>query len=309
MVIKHKIEPQSEAKPFLKWAGGKTRLLKYFREYYPRNIGREFKRYSEPFVGSGAVFFDLVSQGALKGKEVVLADSSNYLINCYKQLQKSTWLEVLRQLNRLTKQWQDNESYSKNKDEYNELIEDDRSGRRVDLIRCAALFIFLNKTCFNGVYRVNSKGYFNVPKGKYAEVPVFKRGALEAIHSALRGVKLMSGPYKQIIEGIKVTRNDFLYMDPPYIKLSKTSSFTGYQQEPFGMDEQKELAEYCVELQKKGCYSLISNHWVECIKELYPKDYFKYKTFSVSRCINSIAERRGNLTEEVLIISKEKETN
>lgn len=305
--MQNKTKKQSEqirVRPFLKWAGGKTRSLQHFREYYPSKKGKTFKRYIEPFLGSGAVFFDLLATGELCDKQIILADNNIHLINCYKQLKSAAWHKVHNQLLKLCKMDELNNHYYSNRDKYNEFVGLGVKNKNFDPILCAALFIYLNKTCFNGLYRVNSNGFFNVPEGRYHKKPVFNLELYEIIHKTLKSVSFKTCNYRILLHRLKPNKFDFIYIDPPYIKLSKTANFTGYDKEKFDIEEQHILAKLCIEIQRKGVYLLVSNHLVPQIVDMYPTENFAQKNITLSRCINSIASKRKDAVKEILFISK-----
>ena len=251
------------AKPFLKWVGGKTQLLDEISKYYPEKI----EKYCEPFVGGGAVLFDVLTK--FQPKEVLINDINPELTNAYVQI----------------------------KDNVNDLIL-----AKEDSVEKAALMIYLNKTCFNGLYRVNGKGLYNVPSGVYKNPSICNADNLRAVSKALKDVQILTGAYSQT-EGF-IDKNTFVYIDPPYRPLTKTSAFTSYSKEGFDDDKQIELGNFVAKIHNKGngAKVLLSN---SDPKNANPDDNFfdeLYKDFDIqrvnaSRMINSNASGRGEITE------------
>lgn len=296
---------QPKVHPFLKWAGGKSKLLKNFREYYPSSYKIYYNRYIEPFLGSGSVFFDLYNRGELRGKEVILSDSNEALILCYQQLKEDSTI-VLKELQKLLDQyWGHSKGYTMARNEYNELVLLSIQMKTFnDLVRQVALFIYLNKTCFNGLYRVNSKGLFNVPEGRYHRPPTFDFAQFESVSESLKDVTILNMDYQTLLDKSYPNKDDFIYIDPPYLGLSNTAYFSRYSQSIFGINEQKRLASYCNKLVKKGCYILISNHWHDDLVCWYDDDLFKKVRLQIGRPINSKIDLRKNQIDEVLFVTK-----
>lgn len=272
------------ARPFLKWAGGKRQLVPEITKHVPR----KYNTYYEPFLGGGALLFEL------QPKNAVISDSNLELINCY---------EVIRdQLNELIEDLRDHkykneESYyynirgwDRNFDEYKSMLPVKRASR----------IIYLNKTCYNGLFRVNSQGQFNVPFGKYKNPNVLDEAVLRAVSNYLssKEVKILNIDFEKAVKSAK--KDDFVYLDPPYDPISDTAFFTGYDINGFNKDEQKRLKQVFDELTKRGCKVLLSNACTGFIINLYG-DYAKgRKTVSATRAINSNAFKRGKI-DEVLI--------
>ncbi len=285
---------KSKAKPFVKWAGGKTQLLGDIDS----KISSSTHTYIEPFVGGGAVLFHLLNHYPNLQK-VIVNDINTDLIDTYKTVK-----ENLSSLIELLGQWQ--EEY------YCLLAEEDKKkayyyGKRdlfnqrvSDRVLQSALFIFLNKTCFNGLYRVNRKGEFNVPIGSYKKPLICDVVNLEAVHYALQKVEILNGDFEQTLTYAE--DETLFYFDPPYKPLSKTSSFNSYAKEVFDDTEQIRLANFCKEIDKLGYHWILSN---SDIKGENPNDNFfdnLFEDFSISRVlakrsINANADRRGFLTE------------
>ncbi len=267
--------------PFLKWAGGKRQLLPIIRKYIPQKYGT----YYEPFIGAGAVLFDIQPTVGM------INDSNTELINCYKVIRDSIDELVL-----------DLRQY-KNEKEYYYAIRDldrDANFKRLDPIRRASRIIYLNKTCFNGLFRVNSAGQFNVPFGSYNNPKILDEIVLKAVHHylATKNIQIMNVDFEQSVKDAK--KGDFIYFDPPYDPVSDTSSFTGYDVNGFGKNEQKRLRDVYKKLSDKGCFVLLSNSATDFILDLY-KD-FSIITVAASRNINSIATGRGKI-DEVLVMN------
>jgi DNA adenine methylase len=264
----------TRAKPFLKWAGGKTQLLKTFVEFFPAS----YNRYFEPFVGSGAVFFHLRPEVAH------LSDCSVELINCY-----SVVRDEVAALIKLLKKHKYEEEYFYNMRAMNP--------ENLTPAERAARFIFLNKTCFNGLYRVNSRGQFNVPFGRYKNPLICDQENLLAVSRALKKVSLRCNGFEKTISQAK--KGDFLYLDPPYQPLSATANFTSYTKDSFSLTDQKRLAESVRQLSKRGCTFMLSNSDCQEIRELYAG--FHIETIQATRAINCKSERRGTVTELLIL--------
>ena len=243
---------------FLKWAGGKRRLVTLLDKYTPTNIDRYF----EPFLGSGAFFFHLVQ--SRKQFKAYLSDSNPHLINTYR--------EVRDNLNELIEILMDHQNrYHKNGEKYYYSVRDDQSNKTNT--EAAAKFIFLNKTCYNGLYRVNKLGNFNVPHGRYFNPKICNKEKLIECSSLLNNaeVKIVCDIYKNTT--LKCKDNDFVYLDPPYFPVSRTSNFTDYTKESFGIQQHQELANEFDRLDSIGSKVLLSNSNSEYVKSLY-KNYF-----------------------------------
>jgi DNA adenine methylase len=267
------------AQPFLKWAGGKRQLLPQIRQYVPDKI----KTYYEPFIGAGAVLFDI------QPKNAVINDVNVELVNVYNTI-KYNVDELIEDLKK-----------HENTSEYFYAIRDlDRQNEYEHLtsIERASRVIFLNKTCFNGLFRVNSQGQFNVPFGKYKNPKIVNESVIRAVHQYLvsNDVTILNTDFEKVLETAK--RGDFIYLDPPYDPVSNTSSFTGYSLDGFNKDDQRRLKYTFVELDKRGCKVLLSNSATDFIKDLY--DGFIIEIVSASRNINAKASGRGKI-DEVLV--------
>jgi DNA adenine methylase len=266
---------------FLKWAGGKLQLIEQFENLFPR----KFRNYYEPFIGSGAVFFYVKSK--LKPNKVILSDTNEDLINCFVIVRDkpSELVELL--LNHRKK-------HSK---EYYYAVRSIESNR-LDSVDRAARLIYLNKTCYNGLYRVNSKGQFNVPYGDYESPSIFDKSTLFQASQLLQGVHLQVMTFEKVLDFAR--KDDFVYFDPPYIPLSKTSSFTRYSKSDFSMKEQKQLSEVFEALDSRGCFVMLSNSDQALTRELYR--HYKKNTVVVraKRMINSVGSKRGAINELIV---------
>ncbi len=291
------------AKPFIKWVGGKSQLLEEIKEKYPPKI----EKYCEPFVGGGAVLFDILSS---KHPETVLINDINKeLINTYSQI-KNNCNDMINQLSELQTIYkshtlEENKAYFYEKRQrYNELKV---NGNDAENLEKAALFIFLNKTCFNGLYRVNSKGLFNVPFNNAKNPLLCDEENLRACSEVLQNVEMRVGDYKECKDFID--SNTFVYIDPPYRPLSQTAAFTSYSENGFSDDDQKTLYKFIKEMiTEKNAKVLVSNSDPKntdvndnFFDDLYDKNHFQIKRVSAARMINSNAKKRGAINE--LLIS------
>jgi len=265
-------------KPFVKWAGGKRQILKHLLFYAPK----EFNRYFEPFVGGGALFFEL------SPKRAVISDLNAELINAYRVI-KNQVEDLIESLKK-----------HKNDEEYYYRI---RSLKPAELspVERASRFIYLNKTCFNGLYRENSKGEFNVPFGKYKRPKICDEENLRAVSEFLNSVEveILNADYRETCKLAEA--GDFVYLDPPYIPVSKTSGFTSYTGSGFGEEDHRKLAEVFKELSEKGCFVMLSNADHPLIRELYRG--FKLVEITTNRAINCKGGRRKGSGKELLIMN------
>lgn len=290
----------SLAKPFVKWVGGKSQLLDEIREKYPSQI----EKYCEPFVGGGAVLFDVL--GKFKPKKVLINDINKELINTYKQI-RDNCENLIAQLSEIQNRYK-SQSLEENKacfyekrERYNELKV---NGDEAENLEKAALFIFLNKTCFNGLYRVNSKGLFNVPFNNAKNPLLCDEENLRACSKLLQNVEMKVGDYKEC--GTFIDKKTFVYIDPPYRPLTQTAAFTSYSENGFADKEQIELGNFITEISRKGAVVLASNSDpknADKNDDFFDKLYanFKIERVSASRMINSNAKKRGSINE--LLIS------
>lgn len=271
----------SSVAPFVKWAGGKRQLIPQIRERMPE----KYNDYYEPFVGGGAVIFDLLPANAL------INDINKALINTYRTICNESDA-FLKEVNRLDNDmWEDGKKYYYSiREHYNDKLM--RSEYDVEL---AALFVFINKHCFNGLYRVNGKGLFNVPYNNSRRVSIDEEAIMTA-SGYLKGVTIIDGDFEQACKNAK--KGDFVFIDSPYAPLNPTS-FESYTKEGFDIESHKRLAKLYDELTARGCYCMLTNHNTELINELYGNKDYKIDVVSVKRMINSDASNR--VGEEVII--------
>ena len=274
--------PGSPAAPVLKWAGGKRRLLSQYARRFPKRFGSYF----EPFFGGGAVYFWLYSAQRLEGRKVVLNDINPDLINFYRVLKDDCAALTVKLA----------EHQNKHEESYFYALRQMKP-EQMDAVEKAARLLYLNRTCFNGLYRVNSKGEFNVPLGRYKNPTICDPPRLSAASRALAGVTLLEGSYKEATS--TATEGDLVYFDPPYVPLNITSNFTSYTRENFGPSDQEDLAQTFRELAERGVKVLLSNSDTPRVRELF-KDFKKHKILA-PRAINSKADRRQKVSE--LLIS------
>ena len=288
-----------ECKPFIKWVGGKGQLLSEINKLYPVELGKNINKYAEIFLGGGAVLFDILSKYKLD--EVYISDKNLELINTYKSIRDNIDI-LIKSLKKMEEKYipLDDENrkvyYYEKRQEYNNLkinIEENN-------IEKASLFIFLNKTCFNGLYRVNKKGKFNVPMGAYKKPKICDEENLKNVSLTLRNVKIVYADYRESEKFID--DKTFVYIDPPYRPLNITSSFTSYTENDFNDKEQIELVEYINVLNKKGAKIVISNSDPKnndiddnFFDELY-KNY-NINRVKATRMLNSNASLRGAINE------------
>lgn len=268
---------------FVKWAGGKGQLLEQFKPLFPKKIDR----YLEPFVGSGAVFFYIMQK--YKPKEVILSDTNEELMITYKVIKED--------VERLIVELKQHSEYHKVEGKKYYLTIRATDPKLLPELERAARFIYLNKTCFNGLYRVNSKGKFNVPMGQYKNPDIIQEDKLRRASKLLQGVTLKIMSFERIVNLAK--EGDFVYFDPPYYPLKK-SSFTSYSKDAFLEEEQNLLKETFEKLHKKGCLVMESNSDTEFIKQLYSEEPFKIHIVKATRMINSNANGRGKINEVVI---------
>jgi DNA adenine methylase len=263
----------AKARPFLKWVGGKGQLLRQFRDLLPG----EFGRYFEPFLGGGALFFAQAPPSA------ILADVNAELVDCYLAVRDSVD-DVIKALRK----------HKYEKEHYYEVRL--RGPESLSLARRAARTIFLNRSGYNGLYRVNSAGRFNVPFGRHANPTLCDASNLRACSKALQGVDLKCCDFAAAVRAAK--RGDFVYFDPPYVPLSRTANFTQYAAGRFGWREQQELARVFAELAARGVSVMLSNSDTPELRGLYAA--FRIDRVAASRSVNSNPDRRGKVAEVVV---------
>ena len=286
------------AKPFVKWAGGKSQILDDIRANYPVELGKGITKYAEPFVGGGAVLFDVLNYYTLES--VYISDINSELITTYTVIRDNADALITLLYAMQSDYWQADEEtrkvyYYAKRERFNAL-----KAAQNNIIEIAALFIFLNRTCFNGLYRVNSKGGYNVPMGSYKKPSICDAENILAVSACLQGVQIVCSDYQMSRDFID--NKTLAYFDPPYRPLSQTSSFTAYAQDGFGDSEQAELARFIDELSDKGAFVVASNSDPKnsnADDDFFDMLYSKHtiSRISANRMINSSASGRGKINE------------
>jgi len=273
----------NKPKPFVKWVGGKRQIIDKIKEYAPK----EYNCYYEPFVGGGAVLFELAPKNA------VINDFNEELINVYKVITNEEKYKKMMKILKLYEKKNSEEFYYyiRNKDRKKASI-----SRMKDYTR-AARTLYLNKACFNGLYRVNSNNEFNVPYNKSAKIKTYDENNLKMVHEYLinNDIKILTGDFEEAVK--EARKGDFVYFDPPYDTLN--DSFTSYTKNGFDKNEQLRLFETYKMLDKKGVNVMLSNHNTPFINDLY-KDY-KIIVVNAKRSVNSNGKKRGNVEETIII--------
>lgn len=277
-----------KGKPFVKWAGGKRQIIDELKKYIPE----EYSTYFEPFVGGGALLFEL------SPKKAVINDYNAELINVY---------ECIKNENKFSKMCNElNHHETNHSEEYyyeiRNLDKDKKKFNRLSDYKRAARTIYLNKACFNGLYRVNSKNEFNVPFNKKMKINTYDGQNLGIVHSFLNfnDIKILNCDFEEAVKNAK--KGDFIYFDPPYD--SDTTTFNSYTEDGFGKEEQVRLAKVFKELSNKGCYVMASNHNTKLVNELYNE--FNIYVIKAKRNINANGKKRGKV-EEVIITNYKNE--
>ena len=265
---------QQETYPIVKWVGGKRQLMFELL----KNMPKSHNRYFEPFIGGGALFFELQPENAY------ISDMNEELINLYSVVRDNVY-ELISDLNK----------HEVSKEYFLEIRNLDRTNEYKNLsnVQRASRFIYLNRTCFNGLYRVNSQGQFNVPYGNYKNPRIVDENNLLNCSELLKNTEIKCADFSEILT--KVKKGDFVYFDPPYVPLNETSSFTSYTKDGFDMDMQFKLREVCDELNSMGVMFMLSNSDTKFVNELYSK--YEIKKVFASRAVNANAEGRGKITE------------
>ena len=271
-VVLEKIE--KETYPIVKWVGGKRQLMFELL----KNMPKSHNRYFEPFIGGGALFFEL------QPKNAYISDKNEELINLYSIVRDNVY-ELIADLSK----------HEVSKEYFLEIRNLDRTDEYKNLLNVqrASRFIYLNRTCFNGLYRVNSQGQFNVPFGNYKNPRIVDENNLLNCSELLKNTEIKCADFSEILT--KVKRGDFVYFDPPYVPLNETSSFTSYTKDGFDMDMQFKLREVCDELDSMGVMFMLSNSDTKFVNELYSN--YEIKKVSASRAVNANSEGRGKITE------------
>lgn len=292
--------PQKNLKPILKWAGGKSQLLVEISHAYPNGFGKTIRRYAEPFVGGGAVLFDILSKYELD--DVYISDINAELINMYLVVRDQPddlitiltgyQIEYLALDNEGRKQY-----YYDKREEFNNLI---LTGESKSGVKSAALFIFLNRTCFNGLYRANANGLFNVPKGDQANPLICNEQNIRAVSAALAKVQIVCGDYSE--SKAFIDKNTLVYLDPPYRPLKGRDSFISYTETEFDDSCQRALAGFIEEMNARGAYIVLSNSDPKNVD--FDDDFFDdlYADYDIQRInakrrINRNSDHRGYITE------------
>ncbi|WP_029688938.1 DNA adenine methylase [Thermoanaerobacter sp. A7A] len=299
----------NNAKPFLKWAGGKTQLLDELYKRLPFSLiqSGKIERYVESFVGGGAFFFFLKRN--FKVKESFLIDINKELIIGYKVIQNNV-NELIDELSSMEEKYlklseeQRKDFYYNIRDEYNRQKDNfDYINYNLDWVKRAAYLIFLNKTCFNGLYRLNKKGEFNVPFGKYKNPTICDADNLIEVSKALENTEIICADFEESKKYIH--KNTLVYLDPPYRPLNNTSNFTSYNEDGFDDDDQRRLAQFFKEMDKRGAYLILSNSDPKnedvddnFFDELYAG--FIIERVKAKRYINSNGDKRGDINELII---------
>ena len=277
--------------PFLKWAGGKRQLIPQMEKYLKKI---KYDEYYEPFVGGGAIFF------YLQPKKAVINDYNEDLINCYRCI-KNDYQALIKKL-------EDYENKNNEEDFYNiRAIDRSEKYEKLDIVEKSARLIYLNRTCYNGLFRLNSAGQFNAPFGKYVNPNICNKPVLKALNEYFNNndIEFFAGDFEEVCQNIK--KGSLVYFDPPYDQFESEVNFVGYTENGFTQEDQKRLKEICDKLVDNHCTVIISNSATNFIKELYnDKSRYRIHTVMAKRNINSNAKKRGEIQEVLIIGEKEK---
>ncbi len=281
------LPPMTTPRPFIKWAGGKSQLIQQYLPHFPER----YQNYYEPFVGGGAIFFHLQPLRSL------LIDINIELVNVYRCVRDQveeliSYLEAHREKHS-SEHYYEVRAATQRPPGSQQFPSDDWLDQGNDLERASRL-IYLNKTCFNGLYRENSKGYFNVPLGSYKQPSIYDPDILRACSNALKSTKIEMGSFDMILDHAK-SQADFVYFDPPYHPISATSKFTSYNRYSFHEADQIRLRDTVRTLSDRGVQVMLSNSDCDFVRDLYQD--FNIETIYASRNINCNAEKRGKITE------------
>ena len=265
---------KEETYPIVKWVGGKRQLMFELL----KNMPETYNRYFEPFIGGGALFFELQPQNGY------ISDMNEELINLYSVVRDDVY-ELIEDLNK----------HKVSKEYFLKIRNLDRTEKynKLSDIQKASRFIYLNRTCFNGMYRVNSQGQFNVPFGNYKNPRIVDAENLVNCSKLLKNTEIYCADFSEILN--KVQKGDFVYFDPPYVPLNETSSFTSYTKDGFDLDMQFKLRDVCDELDSMGVMFMLSNSDTKLVNELYSN--YEIKKVFASRAINANGNGRGKITE------------
>jgi DNA adenine methylase len=280
-------------KPFVKWAGGKRQILHKIKAYFPKP--EEFNNYHEPFIGAGSVFMELSNSGWFGDKDIFISDIMQPLINVYETI-RDTPDELMHELDHYTQYTSEKDAFNKARQLYNSLKVDPSS----QSILMAALFIYLNKTGYNGMYRENKKGEFNIPFGKHPPmVMLYHADQIKQLSCILRNprVHVIAQNYKHGADNVRQT--DFVYMDPPYY-----GTFSKYNKDDFGKEKHVELRDYFIALTNRGCKVALSNSNDPFIMELYANiPGVRIVEIEARRYVNSNPDKRNEYHKELLIMN------
>lgn len=279
------VKRDGNAQPFLKWAGGKGRLIEQIGPYLPPSAAS----YYEPFAGSGALFFHL--KGIDFASRYILSDANAELILTYRTLRDRP--EQLIALLKVHKERHERVYYNAIR-----ALDREPDWEGMSAITRAGRLIYLNQTCYNGLWRVNSKGQFNVPMGRYRNPAIAQEERLRQAARALRGTELLHTGFEEAVEEAK--RGDFIYFDPPYLPISATANFTSYARDGFSLTDQQRLAALFADLDRRGCRIMLSNASHPLIRELYAP--YRIETIQARRMINRDANKR-DLIDEILVLN------
>jgi len=270
-------------KPFVKWAGGKRQLIPVLNKEFPQKFGTYF----EPFLGGGAVLFHLLSQNP--NQKCSVSDLNSDLVLTYITIRDRVE-ELISSLKKHSKK------YSDDKNSYYYKIREQEPKEQIEK---SSRLIFLNRTCFNGLYRVNSKGKFNVPLGRYSNPNIVNEENLMAVNRILQSQKITitCRDFSSILGDAK--KDDFIYFDPPYQPVSQTANFTSYTNRDFNFEDLKRLADLCNDLDSKGCKVVLSNSNTSEVKDMFDRNW-KIKKIQVNRAINSDSKKRTGHSELVI---------
>ena len=270
--------------PILKWVGGKRQLIKEILSVFPRDY--RARTYHEPFVGSGAVFFKV------KPRSGSINDINPKLINFYKVVRENP-TELIEEARNYV---YEKKTYYKLRGRFNQ--------GNLPKVEEAALFLYLNKTCYNGLYRVNSRGEFNVPFGRYKNPKIVDPNRIHEASRALANIEILNQDFTYVTD--LAERGDVCYLDPPYDPVSETADFTSYSRNGFDAQEQIRLRDTCLKLDGKGVVFILSNSYTNTIKDLYEDEGFNLMTVQARRMVNSKSERRGDIKEVIITNSPKK---
>lgn len=281
-----KIRSNANCHPFVKWAGGKTQLIGLLNQHLPK----QFNHYIEPFLGGGALFFSLINNKRMLFKSS-LSDNNKELINSYLVIKNN-----IDELTELLKEYEI--QYKKDQEKFYYYLRDIKNVS--DGVENAARFITLNKTCYNGLYRVNKSGWFNVPIGRYKNPKICDEVNLRKISQTLTKTDtiVFTDDYRNSININKVDENSFIYLDPPYDPINSTSSFTAYTKKGFGKSDQIELSLLFRKLSDRNCKVIMSNSDTSLVRQLYRA--FDIVSVSTKRQINSVGTKRTNHQEVII---------